>query len=83
MQLKALEADEQKLRRVRKCLAFIEIYPRHPGLRSYNYSIMKTVDGRDFWESYVENKTPDAWRAFWFYGPGDSEITIVTITEHP
>ncbi len=35
------------------------------------------------WESYVENKTPSAWRVWWIYGPADGQITIVTIGPHP
>lgn len=82
-QLDALKADNKKLKRVQKCLGFIETNPRHPGLQSHKYSVMKTEDSKDLWESYVENKTPAAWRVFWFYGPGSTHITIVAITDHP
>lgn len=82
-QLESLNADEKKLKRVRKCLGLIEVDPKHPGLNSHKYSAMKTRDNRDLWESYVENKTPAAWRVFWCYGPGANEITIVAITAHP
>lgn len=82
-QLAALKSDKTKHKRVQKCLGLIETDPRHPGLRSHKYSVMKTFDNRDLWESYVENKTPAAWRVFWFYGPENLEITIVAVTEHP
>jgi len=82
-QLEALKLDEKKLKRVQKCLGLIETNPRHPGLQSHKYSVMKTEDGKDLWESYVENKTPAAWRVFWFYGPADAQVTIVAITSHP
>jgi hypothetical protein len=81
-QLVALEADEKKLKRVRKCLGYIETNPRHPGLHSHKYSVMKTEDRRDLWESYVENNRPAAWRVFWFYGPGSDETTVTAITPH-
>lgn len=81
--LESLSTDERKQRRVKKCLSFLESNPKHPGLRSHKYSVMKTLDGRDLWESYVENNTPAAWRVFWFYGPDDDVLTIVSITEHP
>jgi hypothetical protein len=44
---------------------------------------MKGAAGQPLWDSYVENHTPSAWRIFWHYGPGDGEITIVTIGPHP
>ena len=82
-QLEALDGDEKKLKRVRKCLCYLERNPKHPGLSSHKYSVMKTEDNQDLWESYVENNTPAAWRVFWFYGPKESVITIVSITSHP
>jgi hypothetical protein len=34
-------------------------------------------------ESYVQNRTPGAYRVFWCYGPEQGQITIVAITPHP
>ena len=82
-QLEGLGADEKKLKRVRNCLRLLEADPKYPGLNSHKYSGMKTPDKRDLWESYVENKTPAAWRVFWCYGPESTQITIVAITGHP
>jgi hypothetical protein len=82
-QLLALEIDEKKLRKVRRCLGLLEIDPKHPGLNSHKYASIKAPEGRDLWESYVENRTPSAWRVFWFYGPSKNTITIVAITPHP
>lgn len=72
-----------KLKKVRKTLALLEQHQRHPGLNSHKYQSVKSVDGSDLWESYVENHTPGAWRIFWIYGPGAGHITIVTIGPHP
>ena len=77
--LAALEKDLKKLKKVRRCLGQIQIDPRHPGLNSHKYSVMKTEDRKDLWESYVENNTPAAWRVFWFYGPEGDMITITAI----
>lgn len=82
-QLEALKADQKKLQRVKKCLGLLETDPKHPSLHSHKYSVMKTLDNKDLWESYVENRTPAAWRVFWFYGPAKEQITIVAITQHP
>jgi len=87
-QLQALEHDEDrmdfvKLRKVRKCLGYLQTNPRHPSLETHEYSSMKGENGEKVWEAYAENKTPAAWRVFWHYGPGKEEITIVAITPHP
>lgn len=73
----------RKLRKVRKALAHLESDPRHPGLRSHKYVSMRGIAGQDVWDSYVENQTPAAWRIFWHYGPGEDEITVLTIGPHP
>ena len=82
-QLAALQVDQSKLKRVRRCLALIETNPRHPGLNSHKYQSLSGPGGEDLWESYVENKTAAAWRIFWHYGPDPNQITIIAITPHP
>lgn len=72
-----------KLKRVRHTLALLEANPRHPGLQSHQYESLAGPDGEKVWESYVENRTPAAWRIWWWYGPGKSELTILTIGPHP
>ncbi len=82
-QLRDLETDPKKLKKVRKCLGRLEIDPKHNGLNTHKYSQMKAENNQGLWESYVENNTPAAWRVFWIYGPEKGDITIVAITEHP
>jgi len=83
-QFAALDTDERKRKKIPKCFGLIEIDPKHPGLHSHKYSVMKASDGSSgVWESYVENNTPAAWRFFWIYGPGKGQITIVAVTDHP
>ena len=72
-----------RARKVRRCLARLEINPKHPGLNSHKFVGIQSESGEDVWESYVENNTPSAWRVFWFYGPGTGEITVIEIVEHP
>jgi len=73
-----------KLRKVRKALRLLrEVGPRHPGLHSHDYQSILGPGGKTLWESYVENRTPSAWRIWWIYGPVPDEITIVTIGPHP
>jgi hypothetical protein len=69
---------------VRKTLGLLETQgPRYPGLNSHPYSSLQGPNGEDVWESYAENKTPAAFRVFWYYGPGRGVITVVAITPHP
>ncbi len=72
-----------KHRKVVKCIGLLENNPRHPGLNSHRYNDYDQVFDEKIWESYVENRTPGAYRVFWHYGPDEGEITIVAITSHP
>ena len=84
--LKSLEDDKSLLKRVkavRKALGYLETNPRHPGLGTHKYASLSGPRGEDVFEAYAENKTPAAYRIFWFYGPEKKEITIIAITPHP
>jgi hypothetical protein len=73
-----------KLKKVRKALRLLrEQGPRHPGLHSHDYQSIRGPGGATVWESYVENRTPSAWRIWWIYGPEQDQITIVMIGPHP
>lgn len=81
-----LEADAALAKRwkaVRKALALMETNLRHPGLNTHKYSSIQGTDGEEVFESYAENKTPAAYRIFWYYGPGKGRITVLAITPHP
>jgi hypothetical protein len=87
-QLHELEIEEDKkdlvkLKKVRKCLGFLETNPKHPSLETHEYSSLRGLNGEKVWEAYVENKVSSAWRVFWHYGPGKGVLTIVAITPHP
>ena len=84
--LESLEEDKSLLKRfkaVRKALGYLETNPRHPGLHTHKYSSLSGPSGEEISEAYAENKTPAAYRIFWFYGPDKKEITIIAITAHP
>jgi hypothetical protein len=84
MDLQSRQQYALKLKKVRKALRRLEqAGPRHPGLHSHSYQSVRGPGGATLWESYVENRTPSAWRIWWIYGPGDGQITIVTIGPHP
>lgn len=73
----------KRLRAVRKTLGLLESNPRHPSLRTHEYSKLYGPRGEKVFEAYAENKTPAAFRVFWFYGPQSNQMTIVAITPHP
>ncbi len=84
--LDSLETDaslSKRLKAVKKALGLLETNPRHPGLNTHKFSSLKGPGGEEVFEAYAENKTPAAWRIFWYYGPDKKQITIVAITPHP
>lgn len=82
-ELEANPSHHQRLKSVRKVLAYLQTNPRHPGLNTHKYTSLVGPNGADVFEAYAENNTPGAYRIFWFYGPDKTEITIVAITPHP
>ena len=79
--------EQNKLKKVRRALARLEQDPRHPGLASHQYESFPVDRDVKVWDSYIENKTPSAWRIFWYYGPDDPVsdlpvITVLAITPH-
>jgi hypothetical protein len=84
--LSALEQDPSKKKRLKavlKALGYLETNPRHPGLNTHKYESLSKEYGIEIFEAYAENKTPQAYRMFWHYGPGKRTITIIAITPHP
>ena len=85
-QFEALAADKgqaKRLNAVRKTLGLMETNLRHPGLNTHKFESLQGPQGEEVFEAYAENKTPAAYRVFWYYGPGKGVITIVSITAHP
>ncbi len=68
---------------MQKTLGLLESNIRHPSLHTHEYSKLKGPNGEKVFEAYAENRTPAAFRVFWFYGPEKDQITVVAITPHP
>jgi hypothetical protein len=69
---------------VAKALRLLAENPRHPGLKTHEYSSVQGPDGVKAFEAYAQNNTPGAYRIFFCYHPAQgSRITIITITPHP
>ena len=75
--------DKNKYKKVYKTLKSMIENLCHPGLQTHKIQSKFGPSGEDIWTAYVENKTPSAWRVFWYYGPGDRLITIDEIVPHP
>jgi hypothetical protein len=71
------------LKTVRKTLGFMETNLRHPSLNTHEFTSLKGPNGEKVFEAYVQQRTPSAYRIFWYFGPGKKQITIVAITPHP
>lgn len=76
------QADFKKHKKVLKTLGLMQTNLRHPSLKTHKYESLSGREGEEVFEAYVENKTPAAFRIFWYYGPGKSTITILAITPH-
>jgi hypothetical protein len=86
LDLREIEGDQSKkevLRAVRKTLGFMETNLRHPSLNTHEFTSLKGPRGEKVFEAYAQQKTPAAYRIFWYYGPARKQITIVAITPHP
>jgi len=84
--LREIETNPAKrkiLKAVRKTLGLLEANLRHPSLQTHEFTSLKGPSGEKVFEAYVQQKTPGAYRVFWYYGPERNQITIVSITPHP
>jgi hypothetical protein len=91
--LKALgtsPASAGLLKQVRKTLGLLETNLKHPSLNTHLYQSLQGPDGEQVFEAYAQNRTPGAYRVFFYYGPdrvtGKKRVpvlTIVAITPHP
>jgi len=80
----AKPAYAAKLKKAKKTLLLLrDVGPGHPGLNSHKYQSLTGPNGEDVWESYIENRTPGAWRIWWLYGPNPDTLTILTLGPHP
>ena len=71
------------LKALRKCLGLLETNLRHPSLKTHEFQSLNGPNGEKVFEAYVQQKTPGAYRIFWYYGSERGTITIVAITPHP
>lgn len=85
-QIVALENSPDKLaefKAVRKALGLMESNLKHKSLHTHKYDSLKGPNNEEVFEAYAENRTPGAYRIFWYYGPSRGMITILAVTPHP
>ena len=85
-QLSELESNHSKraaYKAVLKCLGYMETNLRHNSLQTHEFTSLKGPKGEKVFESYAQQNTPGAYRIFWYYGPGRTELTIAAIIPHP
>jgi hypothetical protein len=76
-------ALSKRYKAVSKSLKLLAADPRHPGLSTHEFTSLKGPNKEKVFEAYAEQKTPAAYRIFWYYGPEKNQITIISITPHP
>lgn len=78
---KAFRKQPHKKKKARKALRLLaEKGPDYPSLCTHQMQ-GRTIDGDAVWISYVENKTPGAWRIHWMYW-GKDAIRVLYIGPH-
>ena len=81
--LKSDASQERRYKDVKKTLTYLQTDLRHPGLETHEFRSIDGPNGEKVFEAYAQQKTPAAYRIFWFYGPSRGKITVLTITAHP
>ena len=81
--LKSNASQKKRYKAVKKTIGLLAKNPRHKSLQTHPYFSLKGPNGEKVFEAYAEQKTPAAYRVFWFYGPSKGKITIFAITPHP
>lgn len=81
--LKSNASQKKRYKAVKKTIRLLAKNPRHKSLQTHPYFSLKGPNGEKVFEAYAEQKTPAAYRVFWFYGPSRGKITIFAITPHP
>ena len=81
--LKGDASRKKRYQAVRKTIKLLAMNPRHNSLQTHEYASVKGPHGDKVFEAYAEQRTPAAYRVFWYYGPSRGITTIFAITSHP
>ena len=81
--LKTNASQKKQYKAVEKTIKLLAKNPRHPSLQAHPFMSLQGPNQEKVFEAYAEQKTPAAYRVFWYYGPFRGIITIFAITPHP
>ena len=81
--LKANPSEKTRYKAVKKTIKFLASNPRHPSLQTHPFMSLSGPSGEKVFEAYAQQRTPAAYRVFWYYGPSKGVITIFAIIPHP
>lgn len=76
-------SDKTRYKAVKKTIKLLARDPRYPSLQTHPFLSLKGPNGERVFEAYAQQKTPAAYRVFWYYGSSKGKITIFAITSHP
>lgn len=89
-ELEGSSAKRGVLAQVRKTLGLLETNLRHPSLNTHRFFSLHGPNDQEVFVAWAQNKTPGAYRVFFYYGPDRTEdrkrisvLTIIAITPHP
>ena len=84
-QIRTIMEDSSKAglqKQLKKAFGFLSQNPKHPGLNSHPLAGSEKSLGIKVWTSYVQNRTPQAYRILWSYGTNKDEIVILSVIPH-
>jgi hypothetical protein len=80
--LKANSSDKTRYNAIKKTLLYLAQNPHHNSLQTHPFLSLKGPNGEKVFEAYAQQKTPAAYRVFWYYGSTRGTIVILAITPH-
>jgi len=85
-QLRTLKTDKglaKRYKAVQAAFKKLQRDPRHSSLQTHEFYSLKGPNNEKVFEAYAEQKTPAAYRIFFYYGPQRGVISIVSVERHP
>jgi hypothetical protein len=82
-QLKADSSQKIRYKAVKKILQYLAADPHHHSLQTHLFLSLTGPNGEKVFEAYAQQRTPAAYRVFWYYGVKRGVIILLTITAHP
>lgn len=81
--LKTNASQKKQYKAVKKTIKLLAQDPWYPSLQTHPFMSLQGPNKEKVFEAYAEQKTPAAYRVFWYYGPFKGIVTILAITPHP